>query len=168
MLPVLWANNSPTAKHQPGDLRSPKRGARAGQGPGLEATRCAGARVLGRSHWAGVVGGGWWWGVGGGVGRGLGGWGWGWTGVGGGGRVPRAEGKAKQTILRRKKKKTKTKKKNGGNEHRKPPETTYRNEDMAMSQKPNRTPLEHPNPTTNIPTKMGGEFTNQPKWYRWF
>ena len=30
---------------------------------------------------------------------------------------------------------------------------------MAMGQKPNRTPSEHPNPTTKIGSKMGGEFT---------
>ena len=31
---------------------------------------------------------------------------------------------------------------------------------MAMGQNPNRTPSEHPNPTTKIGSKMGGEFTN--------
>ena len=36
---------------------------------------------------------------------------------------------------------------------------------MAMGQIPNRTPREHPNPTTKIGSKMGGEFTqSQPKW----
>ena len=30
---------------------------------------------------------------------------------------------------------------------------------MAMDQNPNRTPSEHPNPTTKIGSKMGGEFT---------
>ena len=30
---------------------------------------------------------------------------------------------------------------------------------MAMSQNPNRTPGEHPNPTTKIGSQMGGEFT---------
>ena len=28
-----------------------------------------------------------------------------------------------------------------------------------MGQKPNRTPSEHPNPTTKIGSEMGGEFT---------
>ena len=32
---------------------------------------------------------------------------------------------------------------------------------MAMGQKPNRTPSEHPNPTTKVGSKMGGELTNQ-------
>ena len=38
---------------------------------------------------------------------------------------------------------------------------------MAMGQnpKPNRTPSEHPNPTTKIGSKMGGAPT--PKWYHW-
>ena len=35
---------------------------------------------------------------------------------------------------------------------------------MAMGQKPNRSPGEHPNPTTKIGSTMGGEFTYQPKW----
>ena len=35
---------------------------------------------------------------------------------------------------------------------------------VAMGQNPNRTPSEHPNPTTQIGPKMGGEFTYQPKW----
>ena len=35
---------------------------------------------------------------------------------------------------------------------------------MAMGQKPNRSPSEHPNPTTKIPTKMGGA-PKTPKWY---
>ena len=43
---------------------------------------------------------------------------------------------------------------------------------MSVSAKPNghgskskaRTPSEHPNPTTKIGSKMGGEFTYQPKW----
>ena len=35
---------------------------------------------------------------------------------------------------------------------------------MAMGQNPNRTPSEHPNPTTRIGSKTGGEFTHQPKW----
>ena len=35
---------------------------------------------------------------------------------------------------------------------------------MAMGQKPHRTPSDHPNPTAKIGPKMGGEFTNQPKW----
>ena len=35
---------------------------------------------------------------------------------------------------------------------------------MAMGQNPNRAPGEHPNPTTKIGSKMGGEFTYQPKW----
>ena len=30
---------------------------------------------------------------------------------------------------------------------------------LAMGQNPNRTPSEHPNPTTKIGCKMGGEFT---------
>ena len=30
---------------------------------------------------------------------------------------------------------------------------------MAMGQNPNRTPSEHPNPTTKIGSKLGGEFT---------
>ena len=34
----------------------------------------------------------------------------------------------------------------------------------AMGQHPNLTPSEHPNPTTKIGSKMGGEFTYQPKW----
>ena len=34
----------------------------------------------------------------------------------------------------------------------------------AMGQNPNRTPSEHPNPTTEIGSKMGSEFTYQPKW----
>ena len=39
------------------------------------------------------------------------------------------------------------------------------NIDMAMGQKTNRTPSEHPNPTTKIGSKMGGAPT--PKWYHW-
>ena len=35
---------------------------------------------------------------------------------------------------------------------------------MGMGQNPNRTPSEHPNPTTKLGSKMGGEFTSQPKW----
>ena len=35
---------------------------------------------------------------------------------------------------------------------------------MAMGQNPNRTPSEHPNPTTKIGPKMDGEFTYPPKW----
>ena len=34
---------------------------------------------------------------------------------------------------------------------------------MAMGQDPNRTPSEHPNPTTQIGSKMGGEFAYQPQ-----
>ena len=34
--------------------------------------------------------------------------------------------------------------------------------DVAMGQNPNRTPSEHPNPTTKIPPKMGG--APAPKW----
>ena len=37
---------------------------------------------------------------------------------------------------------------------------------VAMGQNPNRTPSEHPNPTTKIRSKMGGAAT--PKWYHWF
>ena len=37
-------------------------------------------------------------------------------------------------------------------------------QEMAMGQNPNRTPSEHPNPTTKIGSKMGGEFTYQPRW----
>ena len=33
--------------------------------------------------------------------------------------------------------------------------------DVAMGQNPNRTPSEHPNPTTKIGSKMGGAPTNQ-------
>ena len=35
---------------------------------------------------------------------------------------------------------------------------------VAVGQNPNRTPSEHPNPTTKIGSKMGGEFTYPPKW----
>ena len=38
---------------------------------------------------------------------------------------------------------------------------------VSMGQNPNRTPSEHPpitNATTKIDSKMGGEFTYQPKW----
>ena len=35
---------------------------------------------------------------------------------------------------------------------------------VGMGQTPNRTPSEHPNPTTQIGSKMGGEFTYPPKW----
>ena len=35
-----------------------------------------------------------------------------------------------------------------------------------MGQNPNRTPSEHPNPTTKIGSKMSGAPT--PKWYHWF
>ena len=33
-----------------------------------------------------------------------------------------------------------------------------------MGQNPNRIPSEHPNPTTKIGTKMGGEFTYPNNW----
>ena len=33
-----------------------------------------------------------------------------------------------------------------------------------MNQNPNRTPSQHPNPTTRTGSNMGGEFTYQPKW----
>ena len=33
-----------------------------------------------------------------------------------------------------------------------------------MGQNPNGIPSKHPNPTTKIGSKMGGEFTYQPKW----
>ena len=40
-----------------------------------------------------------------------------------------------------------------------------RAQDLSFgNENPNRTPSEHPNPTTKIGPKMGGEFTNQPKW----
>ena len=35
---------------------------------------------------------------------------------------------------------------------------------VAMGQNPNRTPSEHPNPTTKIGSQMAGEFNYQPKW----
>ena len=35
---------------------------------------------------------------------------------------------------------------------------------LAMGQNPNRSPSEHPNPTTKIGSKLGGEFTYQAKW----
>ena len=39
------------------------------------------------------------------------------------------------------------------------------NTHLAVGQKPNRAPSEHPNPTTNIGSRMGGEFTqSQPKF----
>ena len=37
---------------------------------------------------------------------------------------------------------------------------------MAMGQNPNRTPSEHPNPTTKIGSKMGDAPIS--KWYHWF
>ena len=35
---------------------------------------------------------------------------------------------------------------------------------LAMGQNPNRAPSEHPNPTTEIGSKMGGELTYPKKW----
>ena len=47
---------------------------------------------------------------------------------------------------------------------RNPPPKSACQVDMAVGQNPTRTPSEHPNPTTKIGPKMGGEFTYQPKW----
>ena len=37
-----------------------------------------------------------------------------------------------------------------------------------MGQNPNRTPSEHPNPTTKIGPKLGGEFTHPEMGSHWF
>ena len=58
-----------------------------------------------------------------------------------------------------------------GNPKRKPHSSPLQSKPpiWAMGQNPNRTPSEHPNPTTQISTKMGGEFTYQPKMgSHWF